>query len=309
MAKAERILNIARKEIGTEEQPANSNNVKYSKWYGMPGQPWCAMFVSWVLDQAGIDGYKHAYTPAGADLFRSQGRWTSQPQKGAVAYFDFPDSLSRIQHVGFVEKVEGDTVVCIEGNTSVTNNDNGGNVMRRERPRGWIVGYGIPPYEDAASGPKGSGEGKDQFGRGTIGGDVKMWQRHLNVVMDLALDQDGDFGHKTEEATKEFQRKYGFDVDGIVRPKMLKKMEDLVLEAKKEKEERPPVLTQWDEGKWVKEAKERLELHGYKVQGDKGDEFGEGMAAALHQFKIDHLPATTVLGRRLWDELLEDPKK
>jgi hypothetical protein len=70
MATAHHVLAIARDEIGTTESPPDSNVVKYSRWYPMNGSPWCAMFVSWVLDQAGITGYKHAYTPTGAERFR-----------------------------------------------------------------------------------------------------------------------------------------------------------------------------------------------------------------------------------------------
>ena len=46
------ILEIASNEIGTEE--IHDNKTKYGKWYGMDGNPWCAMFVSWVYAQAEI---------------------------------------------------------------------------------------------------------------------------------------------------------------------------------------------------------------------------------------------------------------
>ena len=44
------IVEIAKSQIGYEEQP--TNKTMYGKWYGLNGQPWCAMFVSWVFDQA-----------------------------------------------------------------------------------------------------------------------------------------------------------------------------------------------------------------------------------------------------------------
>ena len=50
MATAEKILEIARSQIGTRESPANSDNVKYNTAYDgreVSGKyPWCAVFVS-----------------------------------------------------------------------------------------------------------------------------------------------------------------------------------------------------------------------------------------------------------------------
>lgn len=35
----------------------NNNDITpYGEWYGMNGQPWCAMFVSWCALQAGTLG-------------------------------------------------------------------------------------------------------------------------------------------------------------------------------------------------------------------------------------------------------------
>ena len=39
-------------ECGTVEK--YNNITKYGEWYGMNGQPWCAMFVSWCAKQAGL---------------------------------------------------------------------------------------------------------------------------------------------------------------------------------------------------------------------------------------------------------------
>ncbi len=48
-----KIISVAENEIGYEEKPPNSNKTKYGKWFGLDGQPWCAMFVSWCYDKAG----------------------------------------------------------------------------------------------------------------------------------------------------------------------------------------------------------------------------------------------------------------
>lgn len=54
--------------------------------------------------------------------------------------------------------------------------------------------------------------------KGMKGEDVKELQKLLNIT------QDGDFGLKTKEAVKDFQRNYGLYVDGVVGPETLKKL-------------------------------------------------------------------------------------
>ena len=51
------LLRIASAEIGTKENPAGSNKVKYNTWYyerAVSGKayPWCMVFVQWVFDRA-----------------------------------------------------------------------------------------------------------------------------------------------------------------------------------------------------------------------------------------------------------------
>ena len=52
--------------------------------------------------------------------------------------------------------------------------------------------------------------------RGSEGTDVKRWQTFLVGQNHLHSDVDGDFGVKTETATKAFQRAQGLGSDGIV---------------------------------------------------------------------------------------------
>ena len=47
------VVEIAKAEIGYAEK-GNSNDTKYGKWYGLNNNPWCAMFVSWCFDRAGL---------------------------------------------------------------------------------------------------------------------------------------------------------------------------------------------------------------------------------------------------------------
>ena len=237
MPNTSEVLEIAQGEIGTCEAPPGSNRIAYTHWYPMDGSPWCAMFVSWVLDKAGVAGYKHAYTPAGAEIFRKQGRFfTSDPKPGDVVYFDFPDSLARIQHVGFVEKDGGSSITTIEGNTpsgDAGSQDNGDGVYRRTRPVSYVVGYGRPEYNGKPIKPEFVFPKKAWFGKGDKGSDVKRWQQDLNrwvknlknAPFEFRLEPDGEFGTDTVKATKTFQHHSGLDVDGRVGSLTIETME------------------------------------------------------------------------------------
>ena len=57
MASGQDLVKIAQAESGTKE--SGTNNVKYNTWfYGHEvdgsNYPWCAVFVSWCADKAGI---------------------------------------------------------------------------------------------------------------------------------------------------------------------------------------------------------------------------------------------------------------
>ena len=155
MTTATQVLNVARAELGTREQPDGSNRTKYGAWYGWDGLSWCDIFVSWVAAHAGaldIIG-RCAYTPAHAAWFQAMGRWGTEPRPGAIAFFDFPDSVHRIQHVGIVERVLPKGIIqTIEGNTSSGergSQSNGDGVYRRRRSTAYVVGYGYPDYRPA----------------------------------------------------------------------------------------------------------------------------------------------------------------
>ena len=58
MAASEDLLALARREIGTKEQPAGSNRVKYNtEYYGWEvsgrAYPWCCVFLWWLFRMCG----------------------------------------------------------------------------------------------------------------------------------------------------------------------------------------------------------------------------------------------------------------
>lgn len=86
-----------------------------------------------------------------ADWFKSAGRWysySSTPKVGDLVFFDWNGKHTNRHHVGLVIGVQngGATITTIEGNTTVGNDSNGGEVMQRTRQRAYITGYGRPAY-------------------------------------------------------------------------------------------------------------------------------------------------------------------
>lgn len=152
----ENMLKIAESQLGYRETAENIT--KYGKWYGMDGQPWCAMFVSWCARRAGVPQSVipnfASCTYGGMKWFREQGRWKGAyytPQGGDLVFFDFEEEDGsgrdgQAEHVAIVEYATKDKIHTIEGNT-----DNE-MVERRERPRNEdVLGFGVPAYGSISS--------------------------------------------------------------------------------------------------------------------------------------------------------------
>ena len=135
-----RLLDIARKEIGTTEDPPDSNKTKYGEWFGVPGA-WCGMFVSWCYYMAGIDLPKIGWAKPGfascqqaVNYFRKAKKIVSAPKEGDIVFYDWTGD-GRSDHTGiFVRRLSDTMFEAIEGNTSIANDSNGGKVMVRKRP-------------------------------------------------------------------------------------------------------------------------------------------------------------------------------
>lgn len=149
------ISEIALQEVGTTEVP--DNKTKYGKWYGMNGQPWCAMFVSWVYAQAGLSKSIAASTSKGFASCDLGLKWfakknklvpVGQAQEGDIVFFQFDDD-AQPDHVGIVLKnnTRLKRLVCIEGNTSPDNKgsqSNGGGVYKKKRSYATVMGVARP---------------------------------------------------------------------------------------------------------------------------------------------------------------------
>jgi hypothetical protein len=145
-AMRDRVLAVARKELGTGERADGTS--KYGSWYerakpapGFAAGAWCQMFLSWCANEAGLPETQFprlAYTPYAVAWFKERGRWGTKPKVGALVYFNFPGG-DFVDHVEIVEAVRSDgSIVTIGGNVA--------NRVQRLVRRSNIAGYGYPDY-------------------------------------------------------------------------------------------------------------------------------------------------------------------
>ncbi len=135
-----KLVALAQNEVGQGEVPLNSNKTKYGKWFGWQGVPWCGIFVSWCYAQVdaplGNIGFKKGFAGCQTAVahYRKTNRVTTNPMPGNIVFFDW-NGDGRFDHTGiFVKWLEvGKTFESVEGNTSLTNQSNGGQVMLRVR--------------------------------------------------------------------------------------------------------------------------------------------------------------------------------
>jgi cell wall-associated NlpC family hydrolase len=138
------VLNRAKFETGYTEK--NNNETKYGAWYGVNKQPWCAIFVSWCYDKAGLVDKVAAQSKkgfascdAGLKWFAKKGKIVpvGEAKEGDIVFFQF-DTDAQPDHVGIVEKnmKRLKALKTIEGNTSPNNKgsqSNGGGVYQKKR--------------------------------------------------------------------------------------------------------------------------------------------------------------------------------
>ncbi|EDO1241665.1 CHAP domain-containing protein [Listeria monocytogenes] len=133
------IVKSALKELA--EGPHDGGE-KYWRWYGFNGRvEWCAIFVSYNAEKAGVKMDRFAYCPTGIENFKAKNQWLekgSLPKSGNIIFFDWDDD-SISDHVGIVEKVENGVIYTIEGNS-------GDKIAKQnyEQNSPYILGYGTP---------------------------------------------------------------------------------------------------------------------------------------------------------------------
>lgn len=157
------ILKVARSWIGYSESNGkhkkivdvyNSHKPLARKYKLKYTDDWCDGFVSACAIEAGMTDL--IGTEVGCEkhvaIFKKKGIWIEdgkvKPQVGDIILFNWNDSTQpnngQSDHIGIVEQVYGNTIVCIEGNYKNA-------VGRRTINVGWgyIRGFARPKYEAA----------------------------------------------------------------------------------------------------------------------------------------------------------------
>lgn len=161
MATANDVLRIAANEVGYYRHNDPLTGTKYGRWYaektnssyfGQDGVPYCAMYVSWVFDQAGQDmpGLPTASCAVIRNANRNTARAVSKTsaQPGDIVLFDWAGDGAP-DHVGIVELNKGSYLQTIEGNTSNSaagSQGNGGWVARKTRSFSTVYAVYRPVY-------------------------------------------------------------------------------------------------------------------------------------------------------------------
>jgi len=128
---------------------------------------------------------------------------------------------------------------------------------------------------------------------GERGADVRQLQERLNAVgaRDAAgrvLGTDGEFGQRTEDAVRSFQRARGLEVDGLAGPETLRAL-DAAVRARAASPMADGVLREGERGVEVRQLQERLNAAGARdaagrVLGTDG-EFGQRTEDAVRSFQ------------------------
>ncbi|MGN0485743.1 MAG: CHAP domain-containing protein [Acutalibacteraceae bacterium] len=150
------IVEVAKTQLNYVEGSGNNN--KYGAHYNKNYAPWCAYFVSWCAEMAGIsDSIIHRQGVASPfsgyfNIPNSHGNKSYFPKTGDLVFYG-PNSNGDHYHVGIVETVNSSTgyITTIEGNTNNNGSAEGTMVYRHTRhyQDSRICCYGIPNYTEA----------------------------------------------------------------------------------------------------------------------------------------------------------------
>ncbi len=231
MTQVEKLLTIARAEIGVAEDPIGSNNVKYNTaYYGreVSGEryAWCMVFVWWCFWQAGLSdlfygGGKTASCTTLMKWAQREGRFFMGDYKaGDVFLYQF-DEDSAADHTGiYTGQVDGrGRYLVIEGNHNnrvemVARSDS--ELWGAFRPE-WEEEPAEAPQPTPAPAIPASSIALPEIRMGDTGSTVKAMQILL-VGWGYRLPHygaDGDFGAETRSAVRSCQLRNGLEVDGI----------------------------------------------------------------------------------------------
>lgn len=246
---AKEMVKFQKKYVGVKENPPGSNCVIFNThYYGRKvsgsSYPWCCAFQWDMFRMIGAPelfcgGGKTAYCPTVYNYYKSKGKIFAKPKVGDLVLYSF-DGSSLAGHIGLVCEVTDDThFKAVEGNTSVTSDDNGGSVMVRDRTTSQVLGFARPDYKsDEITQKEINKQYQKALGISKVDGDfnendlnktislsrstnsknavVKPLQKWLKQHKFYNGNIDCIYGPQTEEAVKAYQKKKGIKATGKI---------------------------------------------------------------------------------------------
>ena len=224
------IVEKAASYLGTKDYSAKHKEIiaAYNSQKSLPrgykmtvNDAWCATFVSAIAIMCGYTAIIPTECSCGylVDKAKKMGIWQENdayvPKPGDILLYDWDDSGSGDDtgwpdHVGYVEKVSGNSITTIEGNAG------NGEVKRislkvnQKNIRGFIT----PKYTAAAPEAKAKkvqlAISLPEIRLGDKGEHVKLWQFLIGI------DQTGVYDTQAQADTKKWQSKNGKAVDGWI---------------------------------------------------------------------------------------------
>jgi len=305
------IIDSAASENGTKEAPANSNKTKYGKWYGLDGEKWCAIFVSFVYQHAGhplevVDSPKgYQSCQSGFNFWKRKNRFTKEPQPGDIVLYDWTGD-GHSDHTGiFVKWLDAAKTKfhAWEGNTAQGNDSDGGQVMLRERKKTTVAAFVIPIALDNIT--PANFDNDDTLQKGDSGSAVTILQKLLHDL-NFKIIVDGLFGTDTETIVKTFQQKHSLSVTGVVTPEVLGAIQEEAsfpsVPAKKFTS--GSFIKKGDSGSAVLSIQKALNIKGANPATDEDGVFGNGTLSAVKTFQQNNnLGADGVVGPKTFNAL------
>lgn len=160
------IIAVAKTQIGYTELSTSTGKplakgqdggyTKYGAWFGAPTTAWCAFFVAWCANQAGVSTSvipRIGNCASMVNWFYKRGRYFPKngftPKAGDLIFFNW-NGGSTAKHIGIVTGVKGNEIYVIEGNTGSSVGYRA-EAKTRKKNASYILGYARPAYNDGST--------------------------------------------------------------------------------------------------------------------------------------------------------------
>lgn len=295
-----KLVSIAKSQVG-------NGPYKYRKWYygtEQYGVAWCAVFVSWCLAQAGINGIKTDGAGCFAREYSTVGKWyeseysnsSTTPKVGDIVTFTwnyagrYPNQDRYYSdHVGIVYNVDASYIYTVEGNAGNSNDTSIVKLKVYNRTSGCINGYFRLNVESEVD--------EMNFKKGDKSDGVLAYKSLLQQGQKLGIikskvDNTNGFGSGTYKATLEVQKKFKLEQDGIAGKNTITALRNAIDKAINTKISETSRFKQLKSGDWnlgvasykaICDIARRLKLINAKTDTKLG--FGKGTAEATKQIQ------------------------